>query len=401
MEKQISEKGSLLGGILLVAGSAIGGGMLGLPIVTGISGFYPAIVIFLFCWVFMTITALLLLEVNLSFKKNINFMTMTEKCLGKFGKIICWITYLFLFYSMLVAYIDGSGSLTRNFLSQKMRLNVEYWQASLFFTALFGIAVYFGTIFVDRLNRLFMLGLILTYFFVIGLGAPEVQTNFFSHQMWKYSLLAIPVTITSFGYHNIIPTLTHYLKRDRSKMIQLILIGGALPLFVYILWDWLILGVVPYLHFEKALSVDHMLGYIKYPLVGVFAQYFAFFAIITSFLAQALALVDFLRDALKVSNNWVNRFWLVLLVLTPPYIFAMVYPGVFIQALGLVGGFAAIILFVFLPALMVWQLRYKKRDKKYQIVPGGRWILFLVLLIGLCIMSLQFMQEFLNLKFLK
>jgi tyrosine-specific transport protein len=287
MEKQISEKGSLLGGALLVAGSAIGGGMLGLPIVTGISGFYPAITIFLFCWVFMTVTALLLLEVNLSFKKNINFMSMTEKCLGRAGKIVCWFTYLFLFYSMLVAYIDGSGSLTRQFLSQRLRLNVEYWQASLFFTVLFGIVVYFGTVFVDRLNRLFMLGLILTYFFVIGFGAPEVQTDFLSHKMWTYSLLAIPVTITSFGYHNIIPTLTNYLKRDRSKMIQLILIGGALPLFVYVLWDWLILGVVPHPHFHNALSIDNMLGYIKYPLIGTFAQYFAFFAIITSFLAQA------------------------------------------------------------------------------------------------------------------
>lgn len=400
MEKTTKDKGSQLGGILLVAGSAIGGGMLGLPIVTGISGLYPALSIFLFCWIFMTITALLLLEVNLSFSKNINFMSMAEKFLGQWGKIVCWITYLFLFYTTLVAYIDASGSITQQFLKNKFSFHVEYWQSSLFFTVSFGFFVYLGTVFVDKLNRLFMLGLILTYFFVIGFGAPEINTEHFGHQMWGYSILAIPVTITSFGYHNIIPTLTNYLKRDRSRMIQMIFIGGAIPLLVYILWDWLILGVVPFTRFNKSLSIENMLNFIKYPLVGTLAQYFAFFAIVTSFLAQALALVDFLRDALKVANSWVNRLWLVILVLAPPYIFAMVYPGVFITALGLVGGFAAIILFVFLPTLMVWRLRYRNANEKYKIVPGGRLMLLLVLLIGGGIMALQFMQEFLNINFL-
>lgn len=401
MESQTSEKGSLLGASLLIAGAAIGGGMLGLPIVTGTAGLYPAISIFCFCWVFMTLTALLLLEVNISFGININFITMAEKTLGSFGKFVSWITYLFLFYSMLVAYIDGSGLLTQQMLKQKMSLDVEYWLASLFFTALFGLFVYMGTLFVDRLNRLLMLGLILTYFFVIGFGAEQVEVANFSHKAWKYSFLAIPVTITSFGYHNIIPTLTAYLKKDRKKMIQTIIVGGAIPLVVYLLWDWLILGVVPQSHFNGKLTLENMMSYIHAPIVSKLAQYFAFFAIITSFLAQALALVDFLRDALGVSNNWINRIWLVFLVLTPPYIFSMAYPGVFINALGLVGGFAAIIIFVIMPVLMVWKIRYKRKDKKHKIVLGGRPMLILILLIGLSIMTLQFMQEFLNIKFLR
>lgn len=40
------KRGSVLGGMLLIAGSCIGAGMLGLPIVTGLSGFFPSLAMF-------------------------------------------------------------------------------------------------------------------------------------------------------------------------------------------------------------------------------------------------------------------------------------------------------------------------------------------------------------------
>ena len=67
----MSEKhGSILGGMLLITGSCIGAGMLGLPILTGLAGFYPTLVMFFLAWAFMTTTALLLVEVNGWHKKT-------------------------------------------------------------------------------------------------------------------------------------------------------------------------------------------------------------------------------------------------------------------------------------------------------------------------------------------
>lgn len=387
------KKGSVTGAILLLAGSAIGGGMLGLPIITGLSGFYPATSVLVFCWIFMTITALLLLEVNLSFNSEVNLITMTYQRLGQWGKTICWCTYLFLFYCMLVAYIDVSGSLTEQFINQVFKIGVSSWQGSLFFTVFLGIFVFLGTSFTDYLNRIFMVGLIVTYIGVIAFGAPEVDSTFFKHKLWGYSLLALPIAITSFGYHNILPTLAAYLKNDRKRLIYVIIGGGILPLVVYILWDWLLLGVIPEQGFQGNLSYDQVLSFVQSPIVKISALYFAFFAIITSFLAQALALLDFLRDALRLKNNKLNRLWLCAVVLIPPYIFAIVYPGMFIQALGLVGGFAAIILFVIMPVLMVWDQRYIRNDYQFKIVPGGRGILVVIALVGLIIMGLQLIQE--------
>src|SRR5258708_1834332 len=52
----------LLGGTLLIAGTSIGVGMLGLPVVTAAGGFVPSIFVYLVCWFFMVCIARLILE---------------------------------------------------------------------------------------------------------------------------------------------------------------------------------------------------------------------------------------------------------------------------------------------------------------------------------------------------
>ena len=99
----MSYKGSVFGGSLLVAGTSIGGGMLALPVLTGLAGFMPSIVIYLLCWLFMASTGLLFLEISQWMrgegnKEESNIVSMAEKILGKSGKGFAWMVYLFLFY---------------------------------------------------------------------------------------------------------------------------------------------------------------------------------------------------------------------------------------------------------------------------------------------------------------
>src|SRR3989344_6702092 len=54
--------GHVVGGTLLIAGTAVGVGMLALPVATGPGGFIPSITIYLICWAFMLCTGLLLVE---------------------------------------------------------------------------------------------------------------------------------------------------------------------------------------------------------------------------------------------------------------------------------------------------------------------------------------------------
>ncbi len=381
------------GAVLLVAGSSIGAGMLGLPIVTGLCGFYPAAVIFFLCWIFMSLTALLILEANLACEENTNYISMTRRFLGRWGENLCILTYTFLFYSILTAYIDAGGGLTQEFTDKIFNIRIGRIPAEFLFTFSFGVFVFLGTFFVDRLNRIFMFGLIFCYAAVLFFGSRFVSSVHLNHAVWKYSYAAVPVVITSFGYHNILPTLTHYLKKDRTKMIRVIFLGGFLPLCVYLCWDWLILGILPSSLLKTGMSVDGILRAIRHPLVGVLTRYFAFFAIATSFLAQALSLTDFIRDGFFRKNNSGNRLILVLLVLLPPLIFSAAIPGIFIKALGYVGGFAAVLLFVFFPVLMVWNLRYRQRGLHRPIVPGGKNVLRSLFSVGMAIVGIQLFLE--------
>lgn len=111
----MNQKGSVFGAVLLVAGCSIGAGMLGIPVVSALAGFVPSLILSILCWLYMCVTGLLLLEVNLSFKEEVSLISIAEKYLGSIGKALTWGLFLYLFYSILVAYVSGTGALMNDF----------------------------------------------------------------------------------------------------------------------------------------------------------------------------------------------------------------------------------------------------------------------------------------------
>lgn len=388
-------KGSILGGILLVAGCCIGAGMLGLPVLSAQAGFQPSIVIFLVCWLFMLCTGLLLLEVNLWYGGEISIITMADRTLGHLGKIVSWFVYLFLFYSLMVAYVAASGSLITDFIGE---ITGHYWHHSVggfLFCLLFGALLYLGVGAVDWFNRLLMLGLILSYVSLVVVGASHVETKLLQHRDWSAMTAVIPAVIISFGFHNLIPSLTTYYGGRPKPLIWTIIVGSAIPLVIYLLWEWIILGIVPLQNFQTALDQGEIATEALKNAVGAswvvdVAQAFAFFAIVTSFLSVALSFVDFLADGMKIKKTARGKIILASLVLVPPFICAILYPYIFLIALNSAGGFGAVILFGILPALMVWKGRYTQKIDSPQLIPGGKPLLLAVIGFAVWVIALQF-----------
>lgn len=185
--------------------------------------------------------------------------------------------------------------------------------------------------------------------------------------------------------------------------MRLTILGGSLiVLGVYILWSLFVLGIVPYSGsngilaqyqqgHEATIALKAILGA---NWIGYFAQGFAFFAIVTSFLAQGLTLTHFLADGFNLEVNKRTARWIVPIVLIPPLIFALFYPNIFLHALGFAGGICAMILFGILPVLMVWVGRYKKKfDSTYQL-KGGKFSLALGLAFSLLVIGRELMRIF-------
>lgn len=393
--------GKLWGAVLLIAGCCIGAGMLGLPVLTAMAGFKPSVLLFFIAWLFMATTGLLLLEVNLWFKQDVSLITMADKTLGRLGKWVCGATFLFLFYSVLVAYMTASGALFADCMQSIVGLESPPWVGSLTFTLLFAVLIFAGTGAVDHFNRLLMIGLIAAYVLLLALGASHVNSEYLQHSNWKAALLVMPPMVFSFGYHNLIPSLTSYLGHSRRKMIATILIGSFIPLGIYLAWEWLILGIVPIEGvggFRSALDEGSMATHALTKTVGSLwvvsaAQAFAFFAIVTSFLGVSLSFVDFLSDGLGIAKDRLGKVILCMLTLGPPFAFALLYPKIFLVALNYSSAFGAVILFGILPALMVWKGRRRMGRAEPRIVPGGRAILFLIIAFSLAVSLLQLADD--------
>ena len=163
MESSFNKKGRLIGAILLIAGCCIGAGMLGLPVLSAKAGFIPSLALFFICWLYMAVTGILLLEINLWSSKETHIVSMASKTLGPIGKAVSWLLFLFLFYSLMVAYIAASGSLTSEFLQGYGYSFLPQEIGHFLFCLLFGLLIYLGTAAIDWFNRFLMIGLMITY----------------------------------------------------------------------------------------------------------------------------------------------------------------------------------------------------------------------------------------------
>lgn len=380
----LSKEGTWRGGALLVAGTAIGAGMLALPVLTALGGFLPTILIYVLCWLFMASTGLLFMEVFLWSREEINIVSMAKMTLGFPGKVFAWILYLFLFYSLTIAYVSGGGNLAEDVFTI-FNWPYQKWIGPLIFVMIFAPFVLFGAKAVDRLNKFLMFFLIFFFLVFVFLGISHVKINYLKQMNWPMAFVAAPVMFTSFAFQGIVPTLTNYLKRNPTIVKKAIIVGSAIPLITYVLWEGLILGVVPLEQLEEARKAGQcatapLKNILHLPWLFYIGECFAFLAIVTSFLGVTLGLLDFLADGLNVKKTFQGRLLLSLLIFLPPLIFSMFNPSVFLIALHYAGGIGCSLLLGLLPVLMVWRGRYHlKLASDYQL-PGGRLTLSLLIL---------------------
>lgn len=403
MESSIKSKSvAFLGATLLAAGTSIGAGMLALPVLTGLVGFWPACLIFTLSWILITYTSFLFLEVNLKMEYEANLISMAKQTLGPIGKYVTFATYIFLFYSVSIAYLSGSGSIINDLLSVIFNFHFPRWVGIAVSLSLFGPSVYFGTKTVANLNILLVLGIVISYTLLLATGSSMVSNSQLKLQDWPMIWMGIPVIITSFTFQNVLPSLTTYLKRDVKLLKGVIVLGGLIPLIIYILWEWFVLGIVPAygtvsIHslLLKGLPASHALkSALKSSSVITFSQIFAFCAIVTSFLGVILSLFDFLADGFKIKKDRRGKLILISLIFIPPFIFAILFPKIFLAALNYAGSFGCVTLFMILPALMAWKCRYELKLKGPLKVFGGKPLLILIILIGLSIFVIQFFLMF-------
>ena len=402
----------------LVSGTTVGAGILALPTVALQPGFIPSSLALIACWVYMSITGLLIAEVNTNLHKdnnnnsNINtnsnnsnsqqigIISMVGQTLGNKAQVFSSIIYVFIHYSLLIAYIAEAGGI----LTNTLHLSEYPWSGPLLFTTLLGSLFTFGPSAVEGVNNLFVLAVLLSFFGLVGAGLSSIDlTNLnLIHQDYQQLLPALPVILVALVYHNIVPTICSQLKYTRKDIIISVAIGSLIPLIMFVLWDFLILDLLPSAPIEAADSTQT--GAVDYyttttstggggsgsgsttggtvtqfnpidlllsptsntpsgegsnqlgPLLSIFSES----AVITSFIGFVYGLTDFFCDLYPSKLERTGDWKLNSLVLLPPLLIACTYPNIFNDALALSGTYGTSTLFCIFPALMALAYRSQR-----------------------------------------
>ncbi|API87411.1 amino acid permease [Francisella uliginis] len=386
-----------VGAVAIIAGTAVGAGMLGIPFAVAAVGFNYAVMALFLVWIIMYATALLIVEANISQPLGTDMDSIANNILGKPGRVLNLVFYLLLLYSLLTAYIFMGGQLFKTYIFSWVGLaNVNVAKA--LFCLVFGFFIYKGIRIVFRVNELFLSLKILAFVLFIAFVAPSIQVTLLEGESLGegYIWFAIPILVTSFGFHIVIPAIRNYFENDRVFK-RTIAIGALTPLLIYLVWVVATLGTV---------SLYGQGGFIELSATGktlaaayenlgqhsslIFIKLFENFAIITSFLGVALALFSFNRDLYSIdTERKIKKLLVLVITLVPPLIFAMYFVNSFIAALGYASIFVAVLLVV-QPAMMVWVVRTKQLRNNFI----SKIYLIIILFSGLSIIGLQLLVAF-------
>ncbi|XP_042002042.1 tyrosine-specific transport protein isoform X1 [Salvia splendens] len=372
------EPGSLSSSIFLVAGTTIGAGILAIPAVTQESGFLASAVTCIICWIFMVTTGLLIAEVNVNTMRKlgsggVSLVSMAMRTLGNAGvQVTCW-SYIFIHYALLVAYVARSSEILTNFLG------IPIWETATLFSILFGGLCYFGSQgIIGAVNGALVICIIASFVALVVVASGDLHWDFLLKANLEAAPKSIPIIALSFVYQNVVPVLCTNLEGDLSKVRTAIVGGTAIPLGLFLIWNAVILGIIPTPETGSDTFVDPLqLLRSTNEVVGPIVDVFSVLAIATSYIGFVLGLSNFLADLLKLENGE-NRALPYVLTLVPPLILSLLDPEIFFKALDFAGTYGVLVLFGVLPAAMSWSDRYSGSSETPTLVPGGKVTLSLV-----------------------
>ncbi len=384
----------LIGGLCLIIGTTIGAGMLALPIATAHSALLSTSLLLIGCWALMNAGALLVLEANLWCGPDSNLISMARKTLGPANELLTWLITLILLYTLLCAYISGGSQIIHHWL-QALNIEAAPWLCALLFTVLMGSVVLAGIHWVDIINRGLMGFKMLVLIFLLAMTLPVIKPELWQINSSSTVFKATTVIMTSFGFATIIPSLRTFFNGDIKLLRITILVGSAIPLALYLLWIWVVHGIIPQYGITHSLNEMQLSGNASSHLVEALAfitqsqtikwlaAFFTSVCVLTSFLGVALSLSDFLADGTAiVKTHFTGKVINMLLCFGPPLAIVMYDPTLFIKAIGY-AGICCLLLLVFIPALMVFRGRYHKCLGGTAQLKGGKIMLCLVALLAL------------------
>ena len=357
MKKQLSA-------IALLAGTAIGSGMLSLPLILAKYGLlFGCVMMIAFVWV-AYFSSIIRAELNVYSKADFSLKDVGTHFSGKVASQIGSVSLKLLSYSLIAAYLHGLASLLNVFWA----VDLKYLIALISVITI--ILLYFSNSLISKINKTLFICLISTFILVtLGMllksgvgdlkipGAQELSLNSFT--------IALPIIFTSFGFQGSLHSLTKFVNNDRKIIKRACLFGSIIPAIVYICWLCSTILII-YNHdpvlFDKMISgnieISEMIMCLSHisnlPYLKNIFWIISLLALLTSVIGVGIALFD-------EWNRTVRKVPATLITILPSAIVSICVPNAFIRILGISGMILAV-LAIFLPTFLYFKMLKQHKE---------------------------------------
>ena len=234
---------------------------------------------------------------------------------------------------------------------------------------------------------------------LIALALPRMESNRLLFTDLALLPSALPIMITAFHFHNIIPTACRSLDMNRASVIKALFIGALLGLGMNAAWNLAVMGALPatdasqnnilYAFTNGLPATVPLAAIVDSRLFTACGLGFAVMAITTSYLANGTALLGFCRDMSQGFQKNGNKVFEAVLAFGPPLAVTLFFPNLFLHALDMVGGVGISLLFGILPGILLIR---QARTRRLKIIGG---------LMVVCFAGILVFEVFQELGFLK
>ena len=397
------ESGSLVACVALIAGTTIGAGALAMPAATVSVGFLPSTAALLVAWFYMTLSGLLIAElvinrVSQTGRTGVGLLDLMNKNLGGPLGTVGSVAYFFLHYAVMVAYIFQGGVNLGTVLDSVglgSLSSIPGLDQSLY-ALIVGLFVYWAKpSLAQGVNNALVLGTIASFTVIMGLAWDS--SDFHSliaaeNQHPELVANAFPILFLSMVYQNVVPEVVTRLECDRTKIISSIVMGTSIPALMYIAWNGIILGNIMSLPEVLNGSLDPIAllqseGHAG-PVLSSAVSIFSELAITTSLIGFIYGIINAFSDLMsnRPNNSIISTeteprettqsttfddykpaFFAAALI--PPLALSVSDPDIFFNALDYGGAFGVSTLFLVLPPLMIWKMRYGEEQQPLAVRP--------------------------------
>lgn len=234
---------------MVLTGTIIGAGIFGIPFVVSQIGFWPGVVYLVVLGGAMLLLNLLYSEVVLQTPGDHQLTGYSQIYLGRKGKLLATLAIFSGAYSALLAYLIKTGE----FLDL-----IFNWSSPTFFSflvfILVSVALLLGLKSIAFLESLIVTALLFLVLVIAFLGAPYINPANFSGFRPDFFFLPYGVILFAFLGAVAIPEIEEILRYQRHQLKKAIIIGGLIPLLVYLLFVTVVVGVCGALTSDDAIA---------------------------------------------------------------------------------------------------------------------------------------------------